>query len=161
MTAITYSHFGVLPSRGTSETAGFIATQIQKWRQQLQESYALGQQTKGSFNDLYQIFEDCRRANWDGYGAVPVSPQTLQLAYELLEALPLGTPGPSLGAEPDGQVTFEWYQGPRRTLSVSISPEGELHYAALLGLKKAYGTEPFFGETPNDILELIYRVTSV
>lgn len=36
-----------------------------------------------------------------------------------------------------------------------VSPEGDLHYAALLGSSKVYGTEPFFGETPSRILELI------
>jgi hypothetical protein len=45
-------------------------------------------------------------------------------------------------------------------LSVSVSPDGELHYAALLGLSKAYGTEPFFGEAPRPILDLIFRVGS-
>jgi len=41
---------------------------------------------------------------------------------------------------------------------VSVSPEGDLHYAALLGPNKAYGTELFFGEVPKAILDLIARV---
>jgi len=159
MTAIALRQFTAVTSGGASETAGFIAEQIQKWRQQLQGSYALGQQAKGSLNELYRIFEECRQTNWDGYGAAPVSVRTFRSAYEFLEALPLGTLAPSIGAEPDGHITLEWYGSPRRTLSISVSPEGELHYAALLGASKAYGTEVCFGEVPKEIIDLIRRVT--
>lgn len=161
MTAIALRQFTAVTSGGASETAGFIAEQIQKWRQQLQGSYALGQQAKGSLNELYQVFEECRQGNWDGYGAAPVSVRTFQSAYEFLEALPLGTPAPSFGAEPDGHLTLEWHRSPRRTLSLSVSPEGELHYAALIGTSKHYGTEPFYGEVPRAIAELIHRVLAV
>ncbi len=158
MTAIALSRYGVIASEGTSKTAGFIARQTHKWRQRLQESYALGQRAKGTVSDLYQVFEECRHPNWDGHGAVPVPARAYQLAYQLLEALPLGMPAPSLGAEPDGHLTLEWHRSPRRTLSVSVSPEGDLHYAALVGISKHYGTEPFYGEAPKAIVDLIYRV---
>src|SRR6266511_2268159 len=98
---------------------------------------------KGVFEELLKTFEECREANWDGHGAQAVHEETCHLARQFLAALPLSTPLPSIGAEPDGQITVEWYRSPQRTLSVSISPEGELHYAALLGSTKAYGTEPF------------------
>lgn len=161
MTAMVLPQFGATTSGGASATAGFIAKQIDQWRRQLQDSYALGQRAKGTFNELYQAFEECRRANWDGYGAVPVSQETFDQAYRFLGALPLGAPAPTVGAEPDGHITFEWYQSPRRTLSISISPESELHYAALLGASKDYGTEPFFGDIPQNILGLVRRVVSV
>lgn len=112
------------------------------------------------FNELFQTFEECHEPNWDGYGAQPVSDETYRLAYEFLAALPPGTPVPSLGAEPDGHITAEWHRSPERTLSVSISADGDLHFAALLGLTKAYGTEPFVGEVPKIISDLIHRVTT-
>ncbi len=158
MPAIALRQFTDVTSGGASETADFIAEQIEKWRQQLQDSYTFGQQAKGSLNELYQVFEECRHANWDGYSAVSVSARAFQLTYEFLEALPLGTPAPTLGAEPDGHLTLEWYRSPRRTLSVSVSPEGDLHYAALIGASKYYGTEPFFGEAPKAVVDLIHRV---
>lgn len=158
MTATALRQFTDATSGGASETAGFIAEQIKKWRQQLQDSYIIGQQAKGSLNELYQVFEECGHANWDGYSAEPVSMRVFQLTYEFLEALPLGTPAPTLGAEPDGHLTLEWYRSPHRTLSVSVSPEGDLHYAALIGDSKYYGTEPFFGEAPKAIVDLIFRV---
>jgi hypothetical protein len=66
----------------------------------------------------------------------------------------------SVGVEPDGHLTVEWYRSPEETLSVSISADGDLHFAALLGLTKAYGTEPFVSEVPKMISDLIHRVTA-
>jgi hypothetical protein len=53
---------------------------------------------------------------------------------------------------------LEWYHSPRRTLSISFSKNSELHYAALLGASKTYGTEPFFGDVPKIIVDLVSRV---
>jgi hypothetical protein len=107
-----------------------------------------------------KTFDECREPNWDGYDAPPVSEESYHLAHQCLAALPLSTPVPSIGAEPDGQITVEWYRSPQRTLSVSISPDRYLHYAALLGLTMAYGTEPFVGEVPKIISDLIHRVAA-
>lgn len=158
MAAITLPQFDTAVSTGMSGTAEFIAQQIREWRRQLQDSYTLGQQAKGSFNELCQIFEECSHADWDGYGAMPVAADTFRFAWGFLEALPFGMPAPSIGAEPDGHITFEWHLSPHRTLSISISPDGELHYAALVGASKHYGTEPFYGDAPETIVNLAYRV---
>lgn len=150
--------FGPSGSRATSDTARFVSEQALWGRRHLQESFTLGLRGKGAFEDLSQVYEECLEPNWDGYGALPIIEDTYRLTYELIDALPLSTPLPSFGAEPDGQITLEWYCSPTSTLSVSVSPEGELHYAALVGDSKAYGTEVFFGEAPKAIVDLIYRV---
>jgi hypothetical protein len=149
---------GVLGSHGVSDTARFVSERALWGRRHLQDSFTLGLRGKGAFDDLSRVYQECREPNWDGYGALPVTEDAYRLAYELLEALPLSTPLPSLGAEPDGHITLEWYCSPRRTLSVSVSPEGDLHYAALVGNSKVYGSEPFFGEASKAIVDLIYRV---
>jgi len=161
VTAPAIISLGSMPTTGASATAQFVATQVERGRRLLQNSFAFRMRTKGVFGELAQTVEECREPNWDGYGAQPVSDITYQLAQKFLVALPLGTPRPSIGAEPDGHLTVEWYRSPRRTLSVSISSEGELHYAALIGSAKAYGTEPFFGEAPKAIVDLIQRVIAV
>ena len=91
------------------------------------------------FEELLKTFEECRQPNWDGYGAQSVREETYDLAHQFLAALPLSTLVPSIGAEPDGHITVEWHRSPQRTLSVSISPDGELHYAALLGRSEFAG----------------------
>jgi hypothetical protein len=98
--------------------------------------------------------------NWDGCEASAVSQDTLRNAYSFLESLPIGFPAPSIGAEPDGHLTLEWHRSGRRTLSVSVSPDDELHYAGLFGPSRVYGTEAYFGEVPHSILDLIRRVYS-
>lgn len=160
MTASPIISYGILASRGNSDTALFVDKEAQKGRRQLQESSVLGLRGKGAFDELNQVYTECLEPNWDGYGAMPVSEATYRLAYHFLEALPLGAPLPSFGAEPDGHLTLEWYRSPRWTLSISVSSEGDLHYATLMGSRKAYGTEPFYGEAPKVIVDLIHRVTT-
>ena len=79
-------------------------------------------------------------------------------AAHFMRKLPHGIHRPALGAEPDGHVTFEWHVTPERTLSVSVIPEGELHYSALISLCRRAGTEPFLGQCPDVIIELVQRV---
>jgi hypothetical protein len=112
----------------------------------------------GVFDELLKTFEECREPDWDGYRARPVLDKTYQLARKSLETLPPGTPTPSIGAEPDGHLTVEWHRSPQRTLSVSISPNGDLHYAALLGLERICGTEMFRARMPQALSDLIARI---
>lgn len=114
----------------------------------------------GVRDELADVWESCQHADWDGYGAQPVRADTLRNARVLVDSLPWGCPPPSLGAEPDGHLTLEWHRGPWRTLSVSVTPDGDLHYAAVIGPNRTYGTEAFFGEAPEAILELIQRIYS-
>lgn len=120
---------------------------------------ALDNKHEASANSqLQSLAAECSIPNWDGLGAVPVTQPTVLQASSFLAALPGDVPEPSIGAEPDGDVTLEWYCSPRQTLSVSVTSTGDLHYAALLGASKAYGTEQFSGTVPQIILDLIQRV---
>jgi hypothetical protein len=158
-TASALLYFGVPVSEGNSEAAQYIAQRQSEGRQHLQRSNAFGAIPRAAQENLLQVFEECRQPGWDGYGARAVDVQTYRLAYRLLEAFPIGLPAPCFGAEPDGHLTLEWHRSPRWTLSVSVSPEGDLHFAALFATSKIFGTEPFFGEIPRTILDLIGRVS--
>jgi len=134
------------------------AEQAKEAARQVHAADGLGLPNKEVLKELCAVAQECGTRNWDGYGAEPVSEDAYKLARRFLEALPPGTPGPSIGAEPDGHMTMEWHRSPHHTLSVSVSPEGDLHYSALVGPNKAYGTEAFSGEVPKVILDLIRRV---
>lgn len=142
---------------GESQTAGFIRLRIADCSRQLQKSVVFGIESviRG---ELADVWDECSKPNWDGYNALPVTWDAFHFAEQFLRSLPLGTPAPAVGAEPDGQITLDWGRAPRRRLSVSVSPDGDLHYAALLGPGKTCGTEPFFGEVPQMILSLIRQV---
>lgn len=150
--------YDALASGGASDLAQFIATKSREARRALCETYTFGHAFDEALQGLIHIQEQCSHTGWDGYGAEPVRNKTIRSAYRLLEALPYGLPVPSIGAEPDGDITLEWYRSPRRTVSVSVTADDNLHYSALVGPNKQYGTEVFFEEVPATILDLIRRI---
>lgn len=147
-----------VPTRASGETAQYVARKFCEDRRRLRSSYSLGLGIQIASEELLRLAEECRSSNWDGYAAAPVTNETYFQAQCFLDALPFGIPSPTVGVEPDGHLAFEWHHSARRTLSVSVSAEGDLHYAALIGPSKMYGTEPFLGEVPQLIVDLINRV---
>jgi hypothetical protein len=149
------AHGRLNTTRGQSDAAHFVAEQARKSWRQAKDSHSLGLGAGNVFAELCDVADSAALPNWDGYGAIPISPESYNQAYCFLDSLPLGMPVPSIGVDPDGQLTFEWHRNPRRTLSVSVSSEGDLHYAALIGFKKEYGTEVFIGEFPEKFVALV------
>ena len=155
------SSYAVISSGGRSDAAHFVDRKAREAKHALRGTHTFGRHAfYEALKDLVSIKEQCGVAGWDGYGAEPVRDKTVWSAYRFLEAFPPGFPIPTVGAEPDGDITLEWYRSLHRTVSVSVSPDDNLHYSALLGPNKHYGTEAFFGEVPASILDLIRRVQS-
>lgn len=102
--------------------------------------------------------DEMHRQYGNAEGAEAVEAQTVELAHRFIEALPPVCPMPSVGAEPDGHVTLEWYRATNWLLSVSVSPEGMLYWAALLGDEDPRGSCRFDCEIPQTILYWIRRV---
>lgn len=149
----------VAPTPGYSDAAGFVwETSCQGYQHYL-EPASRQHIRHTAMEDLASVYDSCRNPDWDGHGANAVSHASYVNAYRLLEVFPESIPMPSVGAEPDGQITLEWYRSPYQTLSLSITPDGDLHYAALIGASRAYGTEPFVGQFPDALMDLVQRVT--
>jgi hypothetical protein len=144
---------------GDSPTANFVALKVAEANRRLQHSQAIGNESLLT-GELGDVWEECREPDWDGYGALPVTQDALRNAYRFLESLPLGFPRPSLGADATGCITVEWYRGPRRQVSVSVDADGILHYAALIGPNRIYGSEVFFSDFPIAIFHLLNRIYS-
>jgi hypothetical protein len=109
------------------------------------------------YDELRAVWAECRMANWDGNGAFPVQEETNKNACSFVESLPLDCPLPSVGVEPDGHLTLEWHRDVRWTLSISISPEGMICYAALFNNEVTSGSEKFSGGISKAILNLIQK----
>ena len=109
-------------------------------------------------DQLIDVFQQCSIAGWEGDGSVAVDGRTLLIAKQLVESLPMMYRTPAISGEPDGHVNLEWYVGPRCLLSVSVSPIGILHWAALIGEEDPRGSCRFYGETPQTLLYWIGRV---
>jgi hypothetical protein len=147
-----------ISSRGMSDTASLILEKREDGCRQIQNSYFLKFRSNDVRAALENVARESSRENWDGYGASAVKTETIQQTLKLLNGLPLGISTPSVGVEPDGQLTLEWYRSPRHVLSVSVTPDGNLHYAAISGLRTSYGTEPFFDAIPRAIISLIFEI---
>jgi len=145
----------ILP-RGFSSTAAYIDQVSRVNQQYFAHTAAFSKQP--AIDELAATWAECRTPNWDGYDAFPIQEATLNYAYAVIQALPLGFPLPSVGAEPDGHLTLDWYRDSHWTISISVSPDGKLYYAALLGNSDPRGSEPFLGEIPKRLLSLIQEV---
>lgn len=135
-----------------SDYAAIIDQAVQKPRSEIRNS-VLGHSE--AIEELYDVWEECRTPGWDGYGALAVEQDTFTAAYMLISTLPLSFMRPSIGVEPDGQLTLEWRKSPSRVLSVSVDPNGLLHYAIVSGMKKHHDTLAFFSTAPQKLLQLV------
>jgi hypothetical protein len=158
MTATAALGVASLATPGYGQTADYVRVQSLETFRHFHTPVSRSQPRAAAMEALVGVYEQCRRPDWDGHGAASVEQTTYVQAYRLLESLPDMHTMPTIGAEPDGQITLEWHHSAYRTLSVSVSPEGDLHYAALLGASRAYGTEPFLGQVPEALLRLVYNV---
>lgn len=119
---------------------------------------ALSKDLKYLLYELDALFEENSVNGWDGYDAVPIQIGSYNYSNKFIKALPDSLPLPSLGADPDGEITFEWYRSADKIFSISISSSGFLNYAYLNGLSREYGTEPFSGFIPTKITDLIKKI---
>ncbi|MGH9955845.1 MAG: hypothetical protein ACREBC_01790 [Pyrinomonadaceae bacterium] len=145
-------------SQSSTEFGNAVPNGLRDWKIHRNATVTFGLNLLTTLNELRDVATEYDEPNWDGYDAYPVSPATVQTARGVVESLPYDLPKPSVGAEPDGQLTIEWYRSPYKQINISISADGDLHYAAMIGASRAYGTEHFYGEFPRDILALIRRV---
>jgi hypothetical protein len=111
--------------------------------------------------DLVALQEECGIEGWDGDGARPVSGGAIRHASEFLQAVltprsKVGFPLPSVLGDPDGHVAIEWYRTPRHTVAVTVGPEGEFNYSALLGNSQQFGTE----RDPRDAMKVVRELLS-
>jgi len=109
-------------------------------------------------SSLLETYQRCQHPQWDGERADPISEDTYTVALRFLEALPRDSQLPTVNAEPDGQLNFEWYLAPRRLLTVSVSATGTLYWAALIGSEDPRGSCQFVDQFPKTLLYWISQV---
>lgn len=162
MTATATRRSGLLsplvPSEGVGPDASAVADLIGRVCVHLWEALTVRHVAESGSAELAAVAKDASAPNWDGYGARAIDPRAYQEAERFLSALPTTTPVPEISVDPDGEVAISWNLDPNWVFSVSIGPAGRLSYAGLFGMSKAYGTEWFFNEIPEAILDNIARV---
>ncbi len=80
--------------------------------------------------ELLGLARDAATENWDGEGAVAVTPESWQEATELLRRLEKVAPSPELGIGKKGQVTLDWWGPAGQALSAEVHHDGRVIFAA-------------------------------
>jgi hypothetical protein len=143
-------------STGVSEAAEKLNSMINRVLQDCSRSVTIDKDSL--FQELDEVFEECSVDNWDGYDAKPINVKSQIEAIRFARNLPTTIPTPEIAADPDGEISFEWYEGPRRVLTVSIGSHNKATYAGLFGLNKVNGEESFYDEIPKAILDNLNRL---
>ena len=78
----------------------------------------------GLMSRMKRVLNAAVAENWDGYGAHPVSTNAVEHAERFVILLPATVPDPDPSVDTDGAMAFEWYRGPRRVFSVSVTGDG-------------------------------------
>ncbi len=108
-----------------------------------------------ALDEVCDVTEEHGHPGWDGEGASPVLPVTVNHACKFLLSLPLGVTMPEAGAHRDGEVSFSWRGGRSHMLTMSIGPTGRISYAFMQGARRKNGTEWFTENVPTDLLSYI------
>ena len=112
---------------------------------------------------LGNIQNDCGSANWDGYGALPIKDQTIQLAKSVAETLfvilPRGTPVPDLIPEADGEICLSWSINSDCLFSLSIGAHHKINFAGQFGRKGGlHGWLPMDTTNRDDLKETLQEM---
>ena len=145
---------------GVSESANEIQRETEELQKDFSRSITFGEHLSKMLENLFQAKQEHSIDNWDGYGAKAIDEQSCENAIRFVLSLAPDIPTPEIDVEPDGEVVFEWYEGPRQVFSISIGSRNELAYAGLFGANKIYGVEYLYDDIPEVILDNVRRVFS-
>ena len=162
MTSCTEFHptsfAGFSASRAQGPDAAAVQSLFSEVQDNFRASQSLGEPARKTLVNLVDTFLDCFHTDWDGYDALAVGPQTYHNTRRFLETLTGAWPQPSVAADPDGEISLEWYRGPRMRFSVSIGPDATVSYAGMFGTSTVHGTETFIDEVPDGIIQHLRRL---
>ena len=134
-----------------SNEARRILEMQEKIRKHLLTSYSLRADREQSLGELDDLWLEASRPGWDGHGSLPLNPDAYDFAKMFIKALPITAPLPELNADPDGEVSLDWFFGDRRALSVSVGPTGRCTFAWIVGQRSSRGTDWIDDEIPASI----------
>lgn len=105
------------------------------------------------------IYEDCKKENWDDEGAKPVTLETWNIAESFVRVLPNLNMRGSAFATSNGKIGFQWTKG-NSAVSMLIDSSGEIICAVVLKDKpKGSWYETFSGSLPSDIREYLLQIS--
>jgi hypothetical protein len=143
---------------GFSNEAQIVKCRLEEAHDEINTSVFVGGNRRTARESLMRFYNDARFSNWDGYGARPVSFETVCRAEQFLKLLPSSLAVPDVSAHPDGDVVFEWRVSAGKVLCVSLSSGSVVTYAGLFGVTERHGVENFIDEIPSEIMALFGKL---
>ena len=105
--------------------------------------------------DVSEIIQSCSNEGWDGYDAEPISRESGLRAEQLIRLLPDGIQAPNVIPEPTGDIGLEWFRGNEKHFTLSIAGPALVYAGIFGGSRKKYGEEQFFGDLPDEIMDIL------
>ena len=89
--------------------------------------------------------------NWDGEGALPILPETAEIAKSVVEHFPIEGSRhlPDVGPTPHGEIDFDWLISKNMMLTVGVNSKGVISYAGILEIVK---NQEWDSKLPPDVL---------
>lgn len=129
--------------------------ELRRPRQAVTSSFVPMSQRAAVRADFSEVLADCADTGWSGERSDPISPEAANAAAKLIDHMPSDIPDPSVGAIPEGLVTFEWYRSPKRVVLVVPTANNSVDYSIRRGNELLHGSAPFFGKLPETVLSQI------
>ncbi len=158
--AIPYTDWSIFPLYfpGVSAESRMLQNLVGEAFKKVKDNVTNEKRLVEAIATLEEIYKECNKPNWDGYGAKPLDKAAYNEALKLLDMIPPSFPMPEIVPEPDGGIGLEWSTGRRSIFTISLNGRSTLNYAGLFGVDKTYGTAHFMDSLPPTIVDIIRRL---
>jgi hypothetical protein len=124
------------------------------------QSITFGSLLGETLTSLFEVYKECSKADWDGYGAAAITADAYEEAKKIIKLLPSSIRMPEIVAEPSGEIGLEWRRGRGQIFVMSVSGRHKINYAGLFSGNKIYGSEYFDETLPSLVIEHLRRLYS-
>lgn len=105
--------------------------------------------------EFSEVISECLEPGWSGERSDPIRAEAIAAGSKLITHLPDDILSPTVGAIPEGLLSFEWYRNPKRVVMVIPNANNGVDYAIRRGDEVFHGSAPFFGSLPETVLSQI------
>ena len=96
-----------------------------------------------------ELLASAGEENWDGENALPILPETVEIAEGVVDLFPSSGFLPEVSATPHGEIDFDWVISRDVMLTVSVCPAGRIAYSGIFNIQ---GSEQWSDQLPSDVV---------
>ncbi len=110
-------------------------------------------------NALFGLPGKYRHADWDGYGAEPLSESAWKCACTFAWAMPVTMEAADVGVDADGDVTFEWFHSKDEQCLLTFSSDGKVYCNVKSGESRTVAVR--LAHETDKIIKIVCEVANV